>query len=160
MPWITAAEGNNLSDLQATIADRDLKPGTRVKMVMEFNVPGAAKALDMWGAENLFRSQIPPEMRLIDVYEEGGKGIVEMEAEGAWFLPLLAFVKAHWLWIIVAGVALYLLIKFVRMIIQVSEIIGPEWTKLLIIGGVALIAYYVLKPRVAKLLPAKGKGEG
>lgn len=143
--WITAAEGKSLSDLKQLISDRELRKGQKIRWVMTFNIPGIAKAFDLWDAETDWRNVVPPGLIVKDVHEEGGKGIVDMEADPAWLAPVIAFVIRNWVTILVAGFLLYLVLTSIKMLIEVAHALGlPLPLLFLIIGGVVLY-FLVLK---------------
>jgi len=118
MPWITAAEGTSLWDLEATIADMELPKGTRMKVIMDLKVP-VGWAFDFIAAEWLMKPFVPDGMELIDVYGEGSQGIVEMEADPVWLAAAIAFIKAHWLALTIAGFTLAALISFIYIMIKI-----------------------------------------
>lgn len=121
MPWITAAEGTSLWDLKATIADMELSKGTRMKVIMDLKVP-VGWAFDFIAAEWLMKPFVPDGMELIDVYGEGNQGVVEMEADPVWLVAALAFIKAHWVALTIAGFILAALISFIYIMIKVPVI--------------------------------------
>jgi len=130
--WKTVAEGTNLWDLEQVVEDMELPKGTHVKVVMD---TWASWAFDVAGAELAFKPFIPGGLELIDVYGERGKGIVEMEADPAWLVAVLAFMKAHWLAVTIAGFALYTIISFIRVMIKLPAVAQiPIW---LILGAAA-----------------------
>ncbi len=134
MTWQVAAQGVSFSELAQTIADMELPKGTKMKVVMDTSVPWA---FDMAGAELAFKPFVPDGMDLIDVYGEGGQGIVEMEADPAWLVATLVFIKAHWLAIAIAGFALALIVQFIRVMIEV-----PAWAQppiWLLVGAAAIV---------------------
>lgn len=150
--WIVAAEGKSLDELTVLISDRELKKGDQVKL--EFDTDHEW-VFDAAGAEHAFKSKVPEGMELIDVYGEGGKGIVLMEADPAWLVAVVGFAKAHWLVLTIVALGLSFLlpsiIKFVRVLIKVA---GPllEWGLIiLVIAGLAIIGlslYSMVKGRV------------
>lgn len=136
--WVKAAQGTSPDKLRALIGDRELPKDTPVRWVLDFKVPGIARAMDLWGAESIFRPFVPDGLDLVDVYEKGGKGYVDMKADPAWLLAVVGFVKAHWLGIAIAGFLIATVVKLITMWIQVLEVVFP-WV-LLIVGGLALAA--------------------
>jgi len=134
MSWKVAAEGASFSELEQTIADMELPKGTRMRVIMDTPV---SWVFDMAGAELAFKPFVPDGMELIDVYGEGGQGIVEMEADPAWLVVTLAFIKAHWLAIIIAGFVLALIVQFIRVMIEV-----PAWAQppiWLLVGAAVIV---------------------
>lgn len=138
--WVTVAEGVSLSDLSATVADMELPKGTKMMVVMDLKFP-VGWAFDVAGAEWLFKPFTPDGMDLIDVYGEGSQGFVEMEADPAWLVAVLAFIRAHWLAITIAGLALALIISFISVMIKLPPVAAIPVTLLVgvALGVVALI---------------------
>jgi len=145
MSWIVAAEGVSLSDLKQVVADRDLVKGTKIRA--EINVAsGFGWLFDAPGAELAFLPFIPSGVDLIDVYGEGNKGIVDMEADPIGLVALLTFIKANWLAIAIAGILLTTIILSIKLLIQVEATIEDylPW----IIGGLFVFgAIYLLEGR-------------
>lgn len=139
--WTTVAQGISLADLAATVSDMELPKGTKMRVVMDLKYP-VAWAFDVAGAELLFRPFVPEGMTLVDVYGEGSQGFIDMEADPAWLLTTLAFIKAHWLAITIAGFTLALLISFIYIAIKVPAIVQiPIWLIIGAIGGAVGIIY-------------------
>lgn len=128
--WQTVAEGISLSELAATVEDMELPKGTKMKMVMETPV---SWAFSLAGAELAFRPFMPEGVTLEDVYGEEGQGIVDMEVDPAWLVPVLAFIGRHWLAITIAGFVLAAIITFVTVMIKLPA--GLKIPMSLIIGG-------------------------
>lgn len=145
MAWQTVAEGASFSELRSLIGDMELPKGTRVKVVMDLKAP-IGWAFDAPGAEWLFRPLIPSGLELIDVYGEGSQGIAEMEADPVWLVTLLAFIKAHWVSILIAGLILGLIIFFIRVMIQITEPgpFGIPWWVYLV-GGAAIVVPIIMR---------------
>lgn len=136
--WVKAASGTSPDRLRTHIADRELEKDTPVRWILDFKVPGIVYAMDLWGAEAIFRPFVPDGLELVDVYERDGKGYVDMKADPAWLLAVVGFVKAHWLGIVIAGFLITTAVKLISMWIKVVEAAFP-WI-LLIIGAVVLLA--------------------
>ena len=138
MAWVKVAEGISLGDLEVAIADMELQKGDRLKIIM--NTP-APWLFDVAGAEHIFKPFMPPGMDLVDVWGEGNQGIVEMEADPAWLVAVLLFMKAHWFSIIIAG---FLLTAIITSIIVMAKIAQapplPISITALVVGGIVLIA--------------------
>lgn len=117
MAWETVAEGTSLFDLQSLVGDMELPKGTKMQVIMDLHLP-VSWIFDVAGAELIFQPLMPEGMDLVDVYGEGSQGVVEMEADPAWLLAVLAFLKAHWLFIIIAGFLLGTLIAFITISIK------------------------------------------
>ena len=137
--WRIVAEGVSLSDLEATVADMELTKGTQIRVVMDTWAPWA---FDIAGAELVFKPFIPEGLDLVDVYGEGGQGIVDMEADPAWLVAMLAFIKAHWLAITIAGFILVAIISFIRVMIKLPAVAQiPIWLILGAAAGVFALIY-------------------
>ncbi len=137
--WVTVAEGVSIWDLEQTVAHMELPKGTKVRVVMDTWMPWL---FDVAGAELVFQPFVPEGLDLIDVYGEGGKGIVDMEADPAWLVPVVAFIKAHWIAITIAGFVLALIISFIKIMVDVPALVAaPAW---LLIGAAAAIVGLVI----------------
>ncbi len=143
--WIKVAEGPSLGELSPIVADMNLTKGTRMRVVMNTWAPWL---FDMAGAELAFAGSVPEGMDLIDVWGEGGQGIVELEADPIWMVAALAFIKLHWVALIIGVLAGFVLgaittavVVFILKVPAVAQI-----PVLLIIGaaigivGLALLA--------------------
>lgn len=117
--WKTAAEGVSIWDLESTVGEMHLPKGSKVRVVMN---TWMSWAFDAAGAELVFKPFIPDGLKLIDVYGEAGKGIVDMEADPAWLLAVLAFIKAHWLAITIGGLLLSLIISLIIVMVKVPAV--------------------------------------
>jgi len=144
MGWKTVAEGTSISNLEQTIADMELRKGTRIRVVMDTWAPWV---FDVAGAELVFRPFVPDGLDLVDVWGESGQGIVEMEADPAWLAAVIVFIKAHWLAITLAGLALATIISSISIIIKVPTVAQiPIW---LLIGAAAgIVGLVILSRRV------------
>ena len=148
MAWQTVAEGINIWDLKATVADMELPKGTKVRVVMDTPVPWL---FDIVGAELVFKPFIPDDLKLIDVYGENGQGIVDMEVDPAWLVATLAFIKAHWLAITIAGIILTAIVTFIVVLIKIAVVTGiPIWVWLVASGA---LLYLLLRKPVRKAAP-------
>ena len=141
--WQTVAEGVSFSDLKQLVADMELPKGTRVRVVMD---TWADWAFDVAGAEWVFQPFVPEGLKIIDVYGENRQGVVDMEANSPWLVAVLAFIKAHWLVITIAGLILWAIVSFIRVMVQLpapAQI--PVW---LILGaGIGIVALIALQSR-------------
>jgi len=148
MGWQTVAEGTSLNDLGEVVGDMELVKGTKIMVAMNTSTPWL---FDAAGAELAFMPFIPDGVKLIDVYGEGNQGIVEMEADPIWLLVLLAFIKAHWLAIVIAGFAIWLLISFITIMVKVPAI--AQIPVFLIIGAAAgILGLFLLNTKKGKHL--------
>lgn len=130
--WQIVAEGTSIFNLESTIGQMELPKGTKIRVVMDTWAPWI---FDIGGAELAFKPFIPEGLDLIDVYGEGGQGIVDMEADPAWLLAVVAFIKAHWLAITIAGLLLATIISLITIMVKVPAVAQiPVW---LIIGAAA-----------------------
>jgi len=141
--WQTVAQGTSIFDLESTIGQLELTKGTKVRVVMDTWAPWA---FDIAGAELVFKPFVPAGLDLIDVYGESGQGIVDMEADPAWLLAVVAFLKAHWLAITIAGFALYVIVSFITVMVKIPAAAQiPVW---LLIGAAAgIVGLVVLSAR-------------
>ncbi|KKN48246.1 hypothetical protein LCGC14_0655080 [marine sediment metagenome] len=117
--WREVARGTSFADLESTVGQMELTKGTKVKVVMETWAPWV---FDIAGAELIFKPFIPEGLDLLDVYGESGKGIVEMEADPIWLIAMVAFMKAHWLAIIIGGFILATIISLIVVMVKVPAI--------------------------------------
>ncbi len=138
MAWQVAAEGTNIWDLESTIGELKLPKGSKLMMVIDLKLP-LGGAFDLPGAELIFKPFIPDGVALIDVYGEGSQGIVEMEADPAWLLAVLAFIKAHWLAITIAGFVLTAIIASIIVLVKIAVAPALPIAAIAIGGGLALI---------------------
>jgi len=139
MGWATVAEGTSIWNLKETVGDFQMTKGSRMRVVMETSMPWL---FDIAGAELAFKPFIPDDMKLLDVWGEDNTGIVEMEVTGTWFLAILAFVKAHWLAITIAGFLLGVIITFITIMVKVPSAAQiPIWLLLGAAAGVLVLAY-------------------
>lgn len=145
MAWIEVARSSNIWDLQSVIGDIELPKGTRMKITMETPV---SWAFNVAGAELAFSPFIPDGMDMIDVYEENGQGIVELEADPAFLVPVLAFIAANWQGILIAGLLLATAVIMIVVTIKTSSAIF-EIPNMVWIIGVGVLAYILLKPRLS-----------
>ena len=136
--WKVVAEGTNIWDLESTVGELELPKGSKVKIVMDLKLP-LGWAFDVAGAELIFKPFIPEGVSLVDVYGEGSQGIVEMEADPAWLLPVLAFIKAHWLAITIAGFLLTAIIASIIILVKIAVAPTAPIATVAIVGGLALI---------------------
>ncbi|MBA7635589.1 hypothetical protein ES703_43193 [subsurface metagenome] len=136
--WKVVAEGTNIWDLESTVGELELPKGSKVKIVMDLKLP-LGWAFDVAGAELIFKPFIPEGVSLVDVYGEGSQGIVEMEADPAWLLPVLAFMKAHWLAITIAGFLLTAIIASIIILVKIAVAPTAPIATVAIVGGLALI---------------------
>jgi len=121
----------------------ELPKGTKVKVTMETWAPWA---FDIAGAELIFQPFVPDGLDLIDVYGEGNQGIVDLEADPAWLVATLAFIKAHWLAITLSGLALATLITYIIVMINVPAIAQIPVT-LLVGAAVGIVGITLLAAR-------------
>lgn len=136
--WQAVAEGTNIWDLKSTVGELELPKGSRIKVVMDLKLP-LGWAFDIAGAELIFKPFTPEGVTLIDVYGEGSQGIVELEADPAWLIPVLAFIKAHWLAITIAGFLLTAIIAAIIVLVKIAVAPALPVAALAIGGGLALV---------------------
>lgn len=142
--WKTVAEGTSLEDLASNVGEMELSKGTKVRAVLD--MPGWHALMDVAGAELVVAQFLPPGMDILDVWGEDGKGYIEMEADPAWLLAILAFMKAHWLAIIISGFVLMALVSFIR--VMVWTVAAPQNAfAIVVVAGGALILIQILRRR-------------
>ena len=143
--WVKIAEGTNIWNLASTIEDMEFPKGTKMKIVM--NTPGFDWLFDIAGAELAFKAFTPDGWDIKDVHGESGQGIVDMEADPAWWLLTLAFIKAHWVAITIAGMALSLIVSLIIISVKVPAVAAIPIT--LIVGiAIGIIGLILLsRPR-------------
>lgn len=136
--WQAVAEGTNIWDLKSTVGELELPKGSRIKVVMDLKLP-LGWAFDIAGAELIFKPFTPEGTTLVDVYGEGSQGIVELEADPAWLILALAFIKAHWLAITIAGFLLTAIIAAIIVLVKIAVAPAAPIAALAIGGGLALV---------------------
>ena len=148
MGWIVAAQGTSFSDLKETIQDMELPKGTKMKVVMDLKVPVGGSfnwAVSDWLAEKF----VPDGMEFIDAYGEGSQGTIEMESDPAFLLAILAFIKAHWFALVIAGFLLWLIISLINVLINIPEAL--QIPTLILVGiGIAAVGFLYLSTRKRK----------
>lgn len=142
MEWQVVAEGTNIWDLESTVADMELPKGSQIKVIMDLKLP-LGWAFDVAGAELIFQPFIPEGTTLVDVYGEGSQGIIEMEVDPAWLLPVLAFIKAHWVALTIAGFLLTAIIASIIVLAKITVAPALPVAAIAIGGGLALIGILV-----------------
>lgn len=147
--WVVAAEGTTFADLKQKLADRQIPSGTPIQVVFDFKVPYVAKLFDTAGAEQAFRPFLPPSTKLIDVYEEGGKGYVNMEATSPPLAAVITFISAHWVAIAIGAIVLTAVICAIRILIKITDTItdmSPVFLILFIVG-IGLVVWSLVNNR-------------
>ncbi|MBA7706936.1 hypothetical protein ES703_115795 [subsurface metagenome] len=145
MSWKTVAQGKSLDELAATVSNFELKKGTKIRFEMDLNMP-VAFLFDVAGAEHLFRID---GVDVQDVHGEGwSKAVIDAEADPAWLLAIIAFIKAHWVAIIIGSIILYTLVSFLRMLVDIIP--DSEWIKWIVIGLGLIFGYRLLRQREEK----------
>ncbi|MBA7693640.1 hypothetical protein ES703_102228 [subsurface metagenome] len=138
MPYKVVAEGTNIWNLESTVGELELPKGSRVKVMMDLKFP-LGWAFDVAGAELIFKPFVPDGMTLIDVYGEDSLGIVEMEADPAWLVAILAFIKLHWLAITITGLLLTAIIASIIVLVKIAVAPAFPTAAVAIGGGLALV---------------------
>lgn len=136
--WQVVAEGTNIWDLESTIGELELPKGSKIKVVMNLILP-LGWAFDTAGAELIFKPFTPEGATLVDVYGEGSHGIVEMKADPVWLVAALAFIKAHWIAITIAGFVLTAIIATIIVLVKIAVAPALPTAAIVIGGGLALI---------------------
>jgi len=158
MGWVTVAEGTTFEMLgQARPAEVELPKGTPIRVVMELSQP-AAFAFNTPGAEAIFRPVMPDGMELVDVHSEGWSTvIIEMRADPAFLVPLVAFVAAHWVGLSLAAIGLMVALGFLIAVVKVE---APEDLFKALAEPKKWITYALIAVAVIVGLRALGKGKG
>lgn len=143
MEWEVAAEGTNIWDLASTVGELELAKGSKVKVVMDLKVP-VGGMFNLAVADWLAGRFVPDGLVFVDAYGEGSQGIIEFEADPARLLAVLAFIKAHWLAITIAGFLLTAIV--IAIIVMVKIAVAPTLpiAAIAIGGGLALIGILAL----------------
>lgn len=135
--WKVAAEGTSFADLEMKIADIELVKGARVRIVMD-TLPFTSWVFDLAGVENVFKPVVPEGMDLVDVWGEGGKGYVEMEADPAWLAAVVLGLPV-WAWLAIGGVGgLILLGTIITFIVVMIKVPGAVALPVGLIVGAAI----------------------
>ena len=135
--WQVVAEGMNIWNLESTIGELQLPKGSKMQIVLNLKMP-LGWAFDVAGAELIFRPFIPEGMDLVDVYGEGSQAFIDLEADPAWLLAVLAFIKAHWLAIIIAGFVLTTIIASIIILVKIAVAPALPVAAIAIIGALVL----------------------
>ena len=152
MAWTVAAKGTSFSDLSATIQDLELPKGTKMKVVIDLTVP--VGGMFNWAVADWIAEKATPDgMIFVDAYGDGSQGIVEMKSDPAFLLAVLAFIKAHWVALVIAGFFLYLIIKLIQVLIEVAVKFPDIWIPIAI--GLALLGVYYLTKKKKQLYISK-----
>lgn len=143
MGWQVVAEGTSIFDLESTVGELKLPKGSEILVVVDLKLP-LGWAFNMPGAELIFRPFIPEGTDLVDVYGEGSEGTIELEADPVWLLAFLAFIKAHWLAITIAGFVLATIIALIIVLVKIAVVPALPIAGIAIGGGLALIGVLAL----------------
>lgn len=144
--WKTIAQGGSLDQLAATVGNFELKKGTKIRFEMNLNMP-VAFLFDVAGAEHLFHID---GVDINDVYGEGwSKAVIEAESDPVWLLALIAFIRAHWVALVIGGFILAALVSFIWVSADIAEIIPPlvDWTMWVVIGLAVVLGYQLLRKK-------------
>lgn len=151
--WQIVAEGVSISDLESIIGEMELPKNTKVRIVMD---TWASWAFDVAGAELVFKPFVPNGLDLVDVWGENGQGIVEMEADPAWLVAVLAFIKAHWLAITIAGLLLAAIITFIVVTVKLPAVAQiPIWLLVGAAAGILGLIYVSSKMPAVRASPGR-----
>lgn len=140
--WQVVAEGTNIWDLASTVGELELPKGSKVKVVMDLKVP--VGGMFNWAvADWLAQRFVPDGLVFVDAYGEGSQGKIEFEADPAWLLVMLAFIKAHWLALTIAGLLLTAIIAAIIILVKIAVAPALPVAAIAIGGGLALIGILV-----------------
>ena len=84
---------------------------------------------------------------MIDVWGEGSQGIVELEADPITLALAIAFLKAHWLFITIAGVMLYAIVTAIIIQVKIAQAPALPIAAIALIGGLALVGLVIYQRR-------------
>jgi len=143
MGWEVVAQGTSIFDLESTVGELELPKGSKIKVVLDLKLP-LGWAFNLPGADLPFKPFIPEGTDLVDVYGEGSEGIIELEADPVWLLALLAFIKAHWLAITIAGFVLATIIALIIVLVKIAVAPALPIAGIAIAGGLALLGVVAL----------------
>lgn len=119
--WEKVAEGVGIFDLHSVVGEVELTKGTQMKVTMDLKVP--VGGMFNWAvADWLAQRFVPDGMVFVDAYGEGSEGVIEMEADPAWLLAVVAFIEAHWVALTIAGFALWLIISLITISVKVPPV--------------------------------------
>lgn len=160
--FTTVAQGTSFQDLAQVVGEMHLKPGSEIRIQM--NLKGPFEWLfDVGGAELAFAPFVPDGLELVDVWGADGKGWALMRVSngisriaasaaapvGIAAVPvvvlsgILAFIRARWLSIIIAGFVLATIVSFIIISVRVAtETPTMLWVGVAAIVGIAALAYY------------------
>jgi len=147
MAWVTVAESDRIETLGDDLTtDIELPKGTKVRFVMDLRLP-VGSAFSLPGAEYIFRPFMPDGIDLIDVYGSGSQATIECEADPAFLLAALAFIKAHWLAIglITIGITLGLAALIYTIRCDVDKPIFGDWATIVKWGAIGVLGIFGIK---------------
>ena len=142
--WQEVARGANIWDLAATIADMELPKGTRIKVVMDLKVP-VGGLFNTGVGDWLGQRFVPNGTDFIDAYGEGSQGIIELESDPVWLIALLAFIKAHWVALMIAGFLLAAIIATIVILVKIAVAPTLPIATIAIVGGLALLGIILVR---------------
>ncbi len=140
MVWKTVAQGVSLDQMERLVENENYGKGVRMRIVMETSVDWL---FDLAGAEHVFAGVVPDGWDMVDVWGEDGLGIVEIEADPAWLVATLAFMRVHWLALTIAGLAIWLFVSFITIMVKVPVALVPF--ALLVGAGLGVVGIILLQ---------------
>jgi len=146
--WVTVAKGTTIDGLNPTVGDFELRKGCPIRFAMDLKLP-VAKSFDLFGAELIFRGAMPEGVDLIDVHSEGNyRVVVEAEADPVWLLAAVAFVKVHWVSLLLGAIALTFTLGFLVMTIKMDVpeefVAGLAGITKWVVIGIAVLAVIIV----------------
>lgn len=146
--WEVVAQGVNIWNLQSTVGEMELPKGSKMKVVMDLTLP--VGGMFNWAvADWLGEKFVPDGMEFVDAYGSGNQGTIEMKADPAWLLAVLAFIKAHWLALMIAGVLLSAIIASIIVLVKIAVAPTMPVAAIALIGGLILIGLLITGERRA-----------
>ena len=144
--WATVAQGVNIWDLQSTVGELELPKGSKMKVIISLTLP--VGGMFNWAvADWLAAKFVPDGMVFVDAYGEGSQGTIEMEADPAWLLAILAFIKAHWVALAIAGFLLSAIIASIIILVKIAVAPPLPTAAIAIVVGAVLIGYLITTER-------------
>jgi len=130
MGWQTVAKGNLFQELQLLVEDRTLDKGDKIRAIMQLKPAyrWIGHYFDFVNVEPNFQALVPEGVIVTDVYNEGDKVYVDMEADPVQLAVVLAWIAANWLAIVIVGFVLSTIMATITLALLVV-VGGKEFGK-------------------------------
>ena len=150
--WKEVSRSTNILGIRSTIGDLELRPGDKMRIIMELKVP-MGWLFDVGGIELIMQPFVPDGMNLVDVYGEGSEAYVDMEVPsinndfriagsvgflGIGLVAALAFLKVHWVALAILGVAITTILAVIIILIKIAIAPALPIATMAIAGAVVL----------------------